>query len=760
MCVPTDLRRKIILKLIEALKESQSFQNIDISQIKEAVLKSEHLTFEQSKNKDEYLYFINEKMKKIQQNSSQRFDKMEKFEFTGDNREINSAKKEDKSKIINGNIPPHVKISQMYSQEQLPQHYINPTRKVESFAASFEQAKRNLDSNNNYIKYHDHQPPSNPYLNTEYMKPMNPYQNYQPWDQVPINYEKRNNLPYTQSPQQYNQNFNSQQPNQHIQHNIGQSPNFQYQNRNYPRYQAGPFQARFSGNSVEKANSTENETYNANYSNHFLRTSPNQYQYQERAKIEQALPTQPDNRISKDPRITPKKMNYQDSSKQGNGLAGFSPFVHRQSYSNAMESNDSRMASFMSKPETFEYGKAQCTTQNSPKKEESLDNSINLEAERYKSNHTNSQNIDIYPRAKEIPSHTFDILNRTIHQPYQRASPAMHSYNESFSAQKSSNLPKNVSNFEYGYSSNKSTSANKSFVGNINPSLFDPALKTKKENSSTIFSSSTVDSSQNLKQKSKNMLFDEKRSEELFKTIGEGFGLVGKRSKSDSIAEANSFSGSGSNDHNEEIQQNPYTLNAQIPPSPLQSFESSISKSSNKLSNIEFNEQFECSGTSNSFKEQQKNTKLANTLDSFIDSGLLFPFKPLNDPITSSDTSDFEIPDELTTFLQENSLVLKEIENEENWKLKFKKAYKKFKETKNSSSYSFATIFENQNKFINFCFIDEKDIENYIKILDAVPSEVTKEDYLMFIDKAIEAFSEKNENNSTFIKELHDNIAQ
>lgn len=70
MDVSEELRKRMIIKLIEALKQSPKFINIPNSKLKEAVLNSELQTFESSKNRDQYIYYINEKLKKIFNNSS------------------------------------------------------------------------------------------------------------------------------------------------------------------------------------------------------------------------------------------------------------------------------------------------------------------------------------------------------------------------------------------------------------------------------------------------------------------------------------------------------------------------------------------------------------------------------------------------------------------------------------------------------------------------------------------------------------------
>lgn len=74
MEITAEFRKKMIVLLIEALKESPSFCNFRLDQLKDAVLKSEHQTFQQSKSKEEYTFYINEKLKKIKNVSAQKFE--------------------------------------------------------------------------------------------------------------------------------------------------------------------------------------------------------------------------------------------------------------------------------------------------------------------------------------------------------------------------------------------------------------------------------------------------------------------------------------------------------------------------------------------------------------------------------------------------------------------------------------------------------------------------------------------------------------
>lgn len=158
MEISTDFRRKMILILIEALKESPSFCDISDSQLKEAVLNSEHQTFQQSKSKDEYIYHINEKLRKIKQSSIQRFDIQN--EDRQPTQKINNG--EEKLNIINGKLPPHVKVSQVYSQEAQR----HASRKNEGFHLGFEGLQRpyleKAQQNITFSGNHDLEPAGSP----------------------------------------------------------------------------------------------------------------------------------------------------------------------------------------------------------------------------------------------------------------------------------------------------------------------------------------------------------------------------------------------------------------------------------------------------------------------------------------------------------------------------------------------------------------------------------------------------------------------
>lgn len=123
MNITTEFRRKMIIKLIEALRESPSFGAISLTQLKEAVLNSEHQTFQQARSMDEYVYYINEKLKKIRQASSQR------FEFQSDAKPNDDRSEQRRECEENG-------IADDYVKQTCPQEQVsgNARKKFDAFA--------------------------------------------------------------------------------------------------------------------------------------------------------------------------------------------------------------------------------------------------------------------------------------------------------------------------------------------------------------------------------------------------------------------------------------------------------------------------------------------------------------------------------------------------------------------------------------------------------------------------------------------------
>ncbi|KAL6121516.1 hypothetical protein NUSPORA_01547 [Nucleospora cyclopteri] len=72
MEITTDFRKRMIIELIEALRESPSFCSISFVYIKEAVLSSEQQIFHSSKNKRDYVISISEKLNRIKNAATQR----------------------------------------------------------------------------------------------------------------------------------------------------------------------------------------------------------------------------------------------------------------------------------------------------------------------------------------------------------------------------------------------------------------------------------------------------------------------------------------------------------------------------------------------------------------------------------------------------------------------------------------------------------------------------------------------------------------
>lgn len=73
MEITTDFRKRMIIKLVEVLKKTQRFANIQFSLLKNIILNSEQQIFQKSKNKHEYEITINKKIDYI---------KLSEYQFT------------------------------------------------------------------------------------------------------------------------------------------------------------------------------------------------------------------------------------------------------------------------------------------------------------------------------------------------------------------------------------------------------------------------------------------------------------------------------------------------------------------------------------------------------------------------------------------------------------------------------------------------------------------------------------------------------
>lgn len=588
MDISRDLRRKMIIKLIEALKDSPSFCNISDSQLNEAVLNSEHQTFQLCKSKEEYMAHINEKLRKIKQSS------IIKGEDKGGEERMNYNKnkyeEERNGKIINGNIPPYVKISQIYTQETPNYSGLN-TRKVDMFSGRMYGSNANLSNvgngnlsnvnlnnlSSNNINLNNIS--SNMNLNSNLSSNIN--NNNLNINNINSNNIDQNNI-YGQN-REYNNYFNIESSTEQI----NKQYNNEYFNRNSYGYSSTPKNEynQFNGATLyARPNNFEQPNFKNNNSIYF-QNSAETPQFSERGTFyekEQKPFQNKQKRVFQLDSISEKTIKPENYSER----------YLSERYSSEIE-NDLRLVrnpSFISPSKSINSSSSSSSS--------SINSNITAVNNLSSNININSNNINLSNSNNINPNINSNSLKRK--------------------------------DFEYSYGN---TISNKSYVGNINPSL----LNNKKKDDLFSF---------------KNKLFDDKKSEELFKSF------------------------------------------------------------------------------SDEFMKSNKNS-------------------PINSNLEESDSSyDDQIPEKLQSFLDSNNLGLKEIKNGEEWIELVKRVLEN-----NENSY-FKKMIEIQSEFIDFPFLDESDLKGFLKEIEKDKKEelksINKEDYLEFIDKAIEAFSEKQKQNSGF----------
>lgn len=83
MQATNDFRKRMVIELIEALKEHPTFSNIQFALIKEAVLNSEQQMFLNAKNRQEYVIAINSKIEQIKKSTSMLTEE-NRMQFSGE----------------------------------------------------------------------------------------------------------------------------------------------------------------------------------------------------------------------------------------------------------------------------------------------------------------------------------------------------------------------------------------------------------------------------------------------------------------------------------------------------------------------------------------------------------------------------------------------------------------------------------------------------------------------------------------------------
>ncbi|ELA41577.1 uncharacterized protein VICG_01441 [Vittaforma corneae ATCC 50505] len=734
MDISRDLRRKMIMKLIEALKESPSFCNISDSHLNEAVLNSEHHTFQHSKSKDEYIAYINEKIRKIKQSTVSRAEPLDE-ERASDNMTVRQKNyyEDDRSKIINGNIPPYVKVSQMYSQEPLHQPNSN-SRKLDSFSVGFDRQNRMYTSEKTL-----------PQSNMAYTSPDIPSEHF----------SRDSSYPFV------DQHYYASQGNAQV---YGYSPNF------YDQSACG-------GNYTPQPQRNVSQNSSAAYSGYYCSASVNTKEtasgcviggtdlYARPSFGEESVP-QSGVRAAK-----PKDAKYShvscDQSKPTSRFLDKNTTVH---FSNRGDPNVLSQSTSQNNASQILYNADQRPFQNSVNVNNSLSGaeqfggnpplnvSISLNGNQGSVNTGHQKMACMFVSSDgkfktDLYSDKFNVPRADLHfgkfsGPFvKRSSPATSlsdlendprlvrnpSY-RSDSGHDVSSYVANVTNsgksadkfkkytqsritdtntgtirelntaFEYSYGTQNCTS-NRSFVGNINPELLNQSGKTNVENELYQMKSYQRISQPDNGEQSRlfstaSKPFDDKKSEELFKSISEEF-----------MKTSTNLPGS------QKFVQAPQ-VEDHVLETPKQSQQS-----------------VKCTVESNACLFSPIETIQASDAES-------------NLSLESSDEYDDQIPEKLQMFLDENQLILKEIGSDEEWRSLFDQAYQGLKMIGHALDLPFKAKLEIQNEFIEFPFCDESDLKEFLEFMEGKKStsdhlKANKDDYLGYIDKAIEAFSEK-----------------
>lgn len=658
MDISRDFRRKVIMRLIEALKESPSFCNISDSQLNEAVLNSEHQTFQQSKTRDEYVAHINEKLRKIKQTSLSNFE-MQNEERKGENRSTGlvNGYEGDRNQIINGNIPAQVKISQAYSHETSKQPGANP-RKVETFPSGFGMAYSSPNFSFEKPGYFPDKPQAfgDAFFGSQGGKAIHGYGANLYETRFPSQHRpslKSTGAGYSEQKQAYGcysqfrstdmKNQDQINGNPQLRHSsppIETGKNYGTSEQTYPSEAAttGRFlsDSYFQGNydqGLFSPNDADHSYGNHNYGD------PNFY------AVDQKL--------------------FQGSFKEGQPHMGNS-----QSH---VGNGQSHVGNGQPKiPHLF-------TASNNKLKTEMHTKKFGSPFDKRGDPGTAFSDLEKDPRLVRNPSYRSD--NSPYSNPAAKAVPPI--LNRPVT---STGFSKNINEpFEYNYAAG--SPANRSFVGNVNPGLLEKAglehefpkvkARCKVKESSQRPAEAFLPTA---------CLFDDKRSEELFKSFSEEF------MKGTAIV-------------------------PKAQPSELEISESKANSEKPCIDPI--------------FTAEQPS------------------LESTNDSQVSLDEYDDQIPEKLQDFLNKNDLTLKEVKNEAEWKQLFDQVFQKFKELDGSISNELGLwpVLEMQKEFIEFPFCDETDLQEFSERMDRCKlpgfQSISKDDYLEYIDRAIEAFSEK-----------------
>lgn len=670
MTISTDFRRKMILKLIEALKESPAFTNLSLDQIKEAVLNSEHQTFQQSKSSDEYLFYINEKLKKIKQSSGGAVD--------SGSEQMSVETKDEKSKVASSGFSMQAKMPQMYSQESAST--VASVRKMNNFSSSFDNTKRQQE-NSVPDQNFDGQPQKTVFLKAEYRNsPGYASYNSNSYEQK---YQTNTSLgiDHDQNRSRYPNNFDYMMKPEHM------------QSFTNARYQ--PQELRPESSNIYHQHSSAiygNASQFTNDDSHL----PDSY-YDKRVSYQNSRNVPPHQ-----PMTDTGSFKFEGFSTRFNSdMHGVYPGAHQGQYN-----QDSRS---VSTGQNSSYGAKEFISHDNY-----LDKKIQNQVKGNISNqHYIDRNSELNYKSPSFSQSSTDYksLNNDV---MARGSSTAGFPGQGVAPSSLNTFTKKAVSYEYSYPKTSVPANNKSFIGNVNPSLYDHAMKkAETENSQSIprsfssfdnFTEPFTTFNRNTNYSKNQAPIDPKKSEELFRSFGTEFLKINKGQESSKSISPETLINNPADNKRSDTSSSPKFISTQEP------------------------------ATHTIFDNNLKDTK-----------------------------TSINIPAELQDYLNKKGLVLKQINNLNNWNMIFDSLYNKYKKISSDKiECQMMSDIETQRQHIDYQFLSEEDIQSYLKEIEKIEnkteSSFDRTEYLKFIDKAIEAFSEKQNEEMCTLKNNEGNV--
>lgn len=739
MDIPTDFRRKMIIKLIEALRVSPSFGAISLAQLKEAVLNSEHQTFQQAKSMDEYVFYINEKLKKIKQSAPQRFE----FKSDGKPEENHGVPRQDKEhgdtgSIINGNIPSHVKLKQMYSQEQALSSS-GTKKKFDTFHASLNPnaaramsvGKKPAKSTSNMFQAECH--------GSDMMQSGISSSCYAPSDHAYV----RNDIgpksmfpgsPGTQEDSSYRPSYGSPRPKDFVPFKSDYIPTM----AGMPNKSPGP--RGYSGQDLGYLREYYCEHPDPRYRGEFASQSP----VARTGNLSSPGPRTdfgmgPGQRKAEFRRGYGCPSHYaaahNDGAYSGPGSAEYAQSSASEYSKMPYHTRSPSMGKEGALPSDIRDGQGPKAFADRMKKGSGLDCAT--------PNAQSSMASTPFHSSIQQPGHSMRHREAGL---FREELEALDAYSSMQSARPESEVGRSASGMSMMYKDGKPMgnrhppvehgchmsphmsmpSASKSFVGNVNPSVMengaskpysiDPGSGASSKdryspNNFDVYQPAfskpcdPMDAKLDVTRRAQKTE-DEKR-EMMFNSLGKEF-LKGKQPCSQASTECS----------------------VSIKESSIPMDGGSANNKDQKLSS----------------PKQTLQSSDASEISSFLASDTALPFEPLRDSLDS----DAEVPASLQSFLKNNNLSLKRIENKHAWRQLLGEALRKMEGTAVMTSRhgEIKSLLSKQREFLDYPFLDERDIEECSEYLSKGGGEV---EYTQLIDRAIQAFTEKRKHDAGFV---------